>query len=151
MAHCQTVQETHWCMPFEASTGTVCPSSPSLSPRHLLFWVIQVSILGIPGSPVVRTWHFYCRGPGSIPGRRTKILQAVWLGQKEKISFLSLPGTSQSAPASDSLLHLDCPCALSLRLNLNATSALKLSLTPTPLSSFSPLSSQDTFPLYDNL
>ena len=102
MAHCQTVQETHWCMPFEASTGTVCPSSPSLSPRHLLFWVIQVSILGIPGSPVVRTWHFYCRGPGSIPGRRTKILQAVWLGQKEKISFLSLPGTSQSAPASDS-------------------------------------------------
>ena len=78
MAHCQTVQEARWCMPFEASTGTVCPSSPSLSPWHLLFWVIQVSFLGIPGSPVVRTWHFQCRGPGSIPGQGTKIPQTTW-------------------------------------------------------------------------
>ena len=33
---------------------------------------------------MVRTWHFQCRGPGSIPGRGTKILQAVWCGQKKK-------------------------------------------------------------------
>ena len=31
----------------------------------------------LPGGPVVRTQHFHCRGPGSIPGRRTKILQAT--------------------------------------------------------------------------
>ena len=28
--------------------------------------------------PVVRTLHFHCGGPGSIPGQRTKILQATW-------------------------------------------------------------------------
>ena len=27
---------------------------------------------------------FTAMGPGSIPGRRTKILQAVWHGQKKK-------------------------------------------------------------------
>ena len=28
----------------------------------------------LPGGPVVRTWHFHCRGLGSVPGRGTKIL-----------------------------------------------------------------------------
>ena len=28
------------------------------------------------GSPVVRTWYFHCCGPGSVPGRRTKIPQS---------------------------------------------------------------------------
>ena len=37
-----------------------------------------------PGGPVVRTQHFHCRGPGSIPSRETKILQAAWRGQKKK-------------------------------------------------------------------
>ena len=31
-----------------------------------------------PGGPVVRTRRFHCRGPGSIPGWGTKILQAPW-------------------------------------------------------------------------
>ena len=31
----------------------------------------------LPGGPVVRILHFHCCGPGSIPGRGTKILQAV--------------------------------------------------------------------------
>ena len=35
-----------------------------------------------PGGPVVRTQCFYCQGPGLIPGRGTKILQATWRGQK---------------------------------------------------------------------
>ena len=35
-----------------------------------------------PGGPGVRTQHFYYQGPGSIPGWRTKILQAAWQGQK---------------------------------------------------------------------
>ena len=30
------------------------------------------------GGLVVRTWHFHCQGPGSVPGRGTKILQVVW-------------------------------------------------------------------------
>ena len=30
-----------------------------------------------PEGPVVRTWCFHCRGPGSIPGQGTKILRAA--------------------------------------------------------------------------
>ena len=118
--------------------GTVCPSSPSLSPWHLLFWVIQVSFLGIPGSPVVRTWHFYCRGPDSIPGWRTKILQAAWLGQKEKISFLNLSGTSQPCAC----FRLSPPFRLSLRPVFKTQPKCHLCLetffdTHSPLISFS--------------
>ena len=33
---------------------------------------------------MVRTQRFHCPGPGSIPGRGTKILQAMWKeGRKE--------------------------------------------------------------------
>ena len=35
-----------------------------------------------PGGLVVRTQCFHRKGPGSIPGQGTKILQAVWHGQK---------------------------------------------------------------------
>ena len=38
-----------------------------------------------PGSPVVRTRHFHCWGPGSIPGWGTKIPQAAQSGQKKKM------------------------------------------------------------------
>ena len=38
-----------------------------------------------PGGPVVRTWRFYCWGPGSIPGWGTKILQAMQCSQKKKV------------------------------------------------------------------
>ena len=34
---------------------------------------------------MVRIPGFHCCGPGSIPGRGTEILQAVWCGQKIKI------------------------------------------------------------------
>ena len=34
---------------------------------------------------MVRTGYFHCRGLGSIPGQKTKILQTMWHGQK---SFL---------------------------------------------------------------
>ena len=38
-----------------------------------------------PGGLVVKILGFYCCGPGSIPGRRTKIpLQAAQCGQKKK-------------------------------------------------------------------
>ena len=37
-----------------------------------------------PGSPVVRTQGFHAGGPGSIPGRGAKILQAEWCSQKKK-------------------------------------------------------------------
>ena len=36
----------------------------------------------LAGGPVVRTPCFHCWGLGSIPGERTKILQAAWHGQK---------------------------------------------------------------------
>lgn len=38
----------------------------------------------LPGGPVLRTWHFHSSGLGSIPGRGTKILQAVGYGQTLK-------------------------------------------------------------------
>ena len=45
---------------------------------------IQKVMTESPGGPVVRTWHFHCSGPGSIPGWGTKILQATWWSQKKK-------------------------------------------------------------------
>ena len=36
-----------------------------------------------PGSPVVKTLCFHCRGMGLIPGQGTKILNAVWYGWKQ--------------------------------------------------------------------
>ena len=48
--------------------------------------ISKKSCLGeFPGGLVVRTQHFPCCGPGSIPGWGTKIPQAVWHGQKKKI------------------------------------------------------------------
>ena len=38
-----------------------------------------------PGSPVVKTLCFQCRGTGSIPGLGTKIPHAMLSGQKKKI------------------------------------------------------------------
>ena len=35
-----------------------------------------------PGAPMVRAQHFHCYDLGSIPSGGTKILQAVWHGQK---------------------------------------------------------------------
>ena len=54
-----------------------------------IFFFIQSKIFfrEFPGSPVVRTWHFYCWGPGSIAGWGTKILQAARHGQKKKNLF----------------------------------------------------------------
>ena len=40
-----------------------------------------------PGGLVVRTRHFPCCGPASIPAWGTKIPQAVWHGQKNKIKL----------------------------------------------------------------
>ena len=37
-----------------------------------------------PLGPEVRTWHFHYCGPGSSPTQGTKILQAMWHGQKKK-------------------------------------------------------------------
>ena len=37
-----------------------------------------------PVGPEVRTWHFHYCGPGSSPTQGTKILQAMWHGQKKK-------------------------------------------------------------------
>ena len=38
----------------------------------------RVGVGEFPGALVVRTWHFYCWGPGSVPGQGTKILQVMW-------------------------------------------------------------------------
>ena len=37
-----------------------------------------------PGGPVVGTHHFHCHGSGSIPGKGTRILQAMRHSQKNK-------------------------------------------------------------------
>ena len=38
----------------------------------------------LPGSPMIKTLHFHCRGMGSIPGGGTKIPHAMKHGQKTK-------------------------------------------------------------------
>ena len=35
-----------------------------------------------PDNLVVRTWFFHFRDSGQTPGQGTKILQAMWWGQK---------------------------------------------------------------------
>ena len=37
-----------------------------------------------PDGLVIRTRHFHCQGPGSVPGQGTKILQAMQRGKKKK-------------------------------------------------------------------
>ena len=37
-----------------------------------------------PGGLVVRVLGFHCRGPGSIPGLGSEMLQAPWHGQTKK-------------------------------------------------------------------
>ena len=67
------------------------------------------------GSSVVKTGHFHCPGPGSIPGQGTKIPKAMWHWTKKKKkkkpgkyyllgfpggSVLEKPGDSGSIPGS---------------------------------------------------
>ena len=40
-----------------------------------------------PGSPVVKTPCFHCRGHGFDPSRGTMIMHATWWGQKKKIKL----------------------------------------------------------------
>ena len=42
------------------------------------FYNLEIHWDGIPGDLVVRILSFHCHGPGSIPGRGTEILKAVW-------------------------------------------------------------------------
>ena len=52
--------------------------------KQVQYTVLLKPNLGeFPGGPVVRTQPFHCRGPGSIPDQRTKILQATRHGQKK--------------------------------------------------------------------
>lgn len=44
--------------------------------------VVEKDVL--PGSPVVRTEHFHCCVPGSVPDPGTQIPQAMWYSQKKK-------------------------------------------------------------------
>ena len=39
---------------------------------------------GSPAGPVVRTWCFYCRGPGSTPSQGAKIPQTSNVAKKKK-------------------------------------------------------------------
>ena len=56
-----------------------------INPRRQEYVVIKsTDSREFPGSPVVRTLHFHCEGPGSIPGRGTKILQSHMAQPKKK-------------------------------------------------------------------
>ena len=58
----------------------------SFSPASSIYWVWgqKGRLREFPSGLVVRILGFHCCGPGSIPGRGTKILQALWCGQKKK-------------------------------------------------------------------
>ena len=48
---------------------------------------LETTIKDFLDSPVVKTQHFHCHGPSSIPGQGTKILQALWHGQNKQTIF----------------------------------------------------------------
>ena len=56
-----------------------------LSTLFVMFYSFKKQNKEFPGGPVVRTLQFYCpEGPGSIPGRGTKIPQAsAWPKQNK--------------------------------------------------------------------
>ena len=56
--------------------------SPSKYPEIKLF---KNHAMGFPGSPVVKTLHFQCRGHVSIPGQGMKIPQAAQCVSKKRI------------------------------------------------------------------
>ena len=58
--------------------------SCSLFTDQLQCLVKRFTVWGIPGGPVVKTWHFHCHDQGSISGWRTKIPQATQLKKKKK-------------------------------------------------------------------
>ena len=64
-----------------------------------LVFIKEFSYGDFPGSPVVKTPCFDCRGMGSIPGQGTKILRAARHGQKKKKIPLSIKkkGTPQQS------------------------------------------------------
>ena len=48
--------------------------------------------MGIPGGSVITTWQFHCWGPGWIPSRVTKILEAMgYVGFKKEYHYLFKP------------------------------------------------------------
>ena len=52
---------------------------------HVITTRLRDRALGeFPGSPMVRTRRFHCRGPGSIPGQGTEILQAARRSKKKR-------------------------------------------------------------------
>ena len=70
---------------FKLSVGT----PPSTRPRCcLLPSGSKIFSREFPDGPVVRTWHFHYQGPGSIPGRGTKILQATQPNKKNHFQIL---------------------------------------------------------------
>ena len=50
----------------------------------MTFILRHVSCRGFPGGPVVRTWHFHSRSPGSIPGRELKSPSPMAQPKKKK-------------------------------------------------------------------
>ena len=44
---------------------------------------LKITFREFPCGPAVRTWHFHCRGPGSVSGWGTKIPQARWYSKKK--------------------------------------------------------------------
>ena len=52
--------------------------------RHEAQICLKIGNRDLPGSPVVRTLCFLCRGVSSIPGEGTKIPEAAQYGQKKK-------------------------------------------------------------------
>jgi len=79
------------------------PPSSYFPHSHLtsLNWHSKPYFLEFPGSAVVRTQYFCCCGLSSIPGRGTKISQAVQNSQKQTNKKTLLP--SASSPPQSSL------------------------------------------------
>ena len=54
-----------------------------MNKTDIIIVLIEMYFREFLGGPVVRTRHFHCQGPGSIPGQGTKIPQAMRHGQKK--------------------------------------------------------------------
>ena len=71
-----------------------------------LIFKIYKQLWDFPGGPVIKNPHFHGRGKGSIPGRGTKIPQAVCCGQKTKENIQTAHTTQQQQQKTTQLKNV---------------------------------------------
>ena len=97
--------------------GGFSPNLPGRKKEPAWGCVIKSQLREFPGGSVVRTPCSHCQGPGSIPGRGTKILQAAWCKLNKSIKSQ----WSQKEEDTRHMIYLDNITQMNLPLKQKQT------------------------------